>query len=247
MASDRGTIPRGAGPGIDQHQPWADPTSPAGRRMPSAPRERKPALAALAVILIVGGAAAAGLLVVKSGQRVSAIEITQQIGQGQQIPQSAMQEVQISANSGVKYVSWSFANQVTQYFAANPISPGTLLNAGMVSKTNTSANGKAELGLALKDGEWPANLQIGDTVNIYSTQTSASGCPGHPGQTLAVGATVIAVSGNGSAGAGISATSSGNGTTDVEVAVDPAEAGAVACNTANGTASIVVVPNNATG
>ena len=30
--------------------------SPAGRRLPSAPRERKPALAALAVVLVVGGA-----------------------------------------------------------------------------------------------------------------------------------------------------------------------------------------------
>ena len=244
MASDRGTIPRGAGPGIDQ-SPWAEPTSPAGRRMPAAPRERKPALAALAVILIIGGAAAAGLLVVKSGQRIDAIEITQAIGQGEQIPASAMQEVQISANSDVKYVSWSFESQVTQYFAANAIPAGTLLNSGMVSRTNNLANGKAELGLALKDGQFPDTLQVGDTVDIYSTQTSTNGCPGHPGETLAAGATVTSMSFGGSPSGSVSG--SGNGNTDVEVALDPADAGPVACNTANGTAGIVIVPGNATG
>jgi hypothetical protein len=209
--------------------------------MPAAPRERKPALAALAVILIIGGAAAAGLLVLKSGQRINAIEITQPIGQGEQIPASAMQEVQIPADSGVKYVSWSFESQVTQFFAASAIPAGTLLNSGMVSRTNNLANGMAQLGLSLKDGQFPDSLQVGDMVDIYSTQTSTSGCPGHPGETLAAGAKVTGIS-----GAGASATS-GSGNTDVEVALDPADAGPVACNTANGTAGIVIVPNNATG
>ena len=49
MVSDRGTLPRGAV--ADQQASWAEPTAPGGRRMPSAPRERKPALAALAVLL----------------------------------------------------------------------------------------------------------------------------------------------------------------------------------------------------
>src|SRR5438105_2825779 len=40
MVSDRGTLPRGAA--ADQQASWAEPTTPAGRRMPSAPRERKP-------------------------------------------------------------------------------------------------------------------------------------------------------------------------------------------------------------
>ena len=53
MASDRGTMTRGAG--IDQQAPWGEATAPAGRRMPSTPRERKPVLAILAVLLIVGG------------------------------------------------------------------------------------------------------------------------------------------------------------------------------------------------
>jgi hypothetical protein len=183
MASDRGTMTRGAG--ADQQAPWGEATAPAGRRMPSAPRERKPALAVLAILLIVGGALAAGSLVIKSGQRIDAIEVSQQISQGEQIPSDAIQEVQISADSGVNYVSWQYAGQVSQYYATMPIPKGTLLNNGMLEKTNALPNDEAEVGLALKDGQIPDNLQAGDTIDIYSTASAAGGCPGKPGATLA--------------------------------------------------------------
>lgn len=235
MASDRGTLPRGT----DQQAPWAGPTAPAGRRLPSAPRERKPALAVLAVLLIVGGALAAGLLVVRSGQRVGAIEITQAVAQGQQIPASAIQEVEIARDSGVNYVSWQYASQVSQYFATMPIPKGTLLNSGMLAKTNAAPNGRAEVGLALKDGQVPVGLQAGDTVSIYSTQdnSSTTGCPGKPGTTLAASATVISAA----------PSSAGTDTTDVVIAMDPESVGPVVCNTANGTAAIAITPGNAGG
>lgn len=206
--------------------------------MPSAPRERKPALAALAVILIIGGAAAAGLLVTKSSHRVAAIEITQQIQQGEQIPESAMTEVQIASDSGVKYVSWAFVNQVPQYFAANSIPAGTLLNNGMVAKTRTLLDGKSEVGLALKDGQIPDNLQDGDTINIYSTQsTQGGGCPGKPGALLAGNANVIDRVPGGA----------GGNMSDVVIAMDPGAVGSVVCNTANGTAAIAIVAVNGAG
>jgi hypothetical protein len=235
MASDRGIITRGSG--VDQQGQWAEPTLPAGRRMPSAPRERKPALAILAVLLIVGGALAAGILVIRSGHRVGAIEVTQAIAQGGQIPASAVTEVQIAADSGVKYVSWQFAGQVPQYYATAAIPAGTLLNSGMITKTRSTPSGAAEVGLALKDGQVPGDLKAGDPVKIFSTQVSATGgCPGKPGSTLTHG-TVIATS----------PASSGAGITDVLVAIDPQTAGMVVCNMANGTAGIAIVPPGAGG
>src|SRR4051812_50126689 len=97
MASDRGTITRGSG--VDQQGQWAEPTMPAGRRAPSAPRERKPALAILAVLLIVGGALAAGTLVIKSGHRVGAVEGTPGIPPGGQIPASGLPRGQGAART----------------------------------------------------------------------------------------------------------------------------------------------------
>ena len=77
---------------------WGEPTAPGGPRMPSAPRERRPALAALAAaLLVVVGALAAGLLVMKAGKTIAVIEVDQQLGPGQQIPASALREVQIAA------------------------------------------------------------------------------------------------------------------------------------------------------
>jgi hypothetical protein len=234
MASDRGTITRGSG--VDQQGPWAEPTLPGGRRMPSAPRERKPALAILAVLLIVGGALAAGVLVIKTGHRVGAVEVTQAIPQGGQIPAGAITEVQIASDSGVKYVSWQFAGQVPQYFATAAIPAGTLLNSGMIAKTRSTPSGAAEVGLFLKDGQVPGDLKAGDPVRIFSTQaTSSTGCPGKAGGTLSHG-TVMATS-----------PGSQTGTTDVLVSIDPQDAGAVVCNTANGTAAIAIMPPGAGG
>ncbi|HSZ41306.1 MAG TPA: hypothetical protein VK817_15230 [Trebonia sp.] len=236
MASDRGTMTRGAGP--DQQPPWAEPTAPAGRRMPSAPRERKPALAILAVLLIVGGALAAGVLVLQSGQHVGAVEITQAVPAGQPIPSSAIQEVQIAKGTSVDYVSWQFAGEISQYLSNEAIPPDTLLNSGMLTKAKSLPSGMAYVGLALKDGEAPTSLQSGDTVSIYPTASSGSGgCPGKPGLALTTGATVVSVKPD--------ATNSGE--VDVVVQMEQEEVGQVVCNTANGTTGIAITSGNGAG
>jgi hypothetical protein len=220
------------GAGVDQQAPWGEATAPAARRMPTTPRERKPVLAVLAVLLIVGGALAAGTLVIKSGQRIGAIEVVQQVSQGEQIPSDALQEVQISADSGVSYVSWQFAGELSQYFAATPIPKGTLLNNGMLTKTNALPADKAEVGLALKDGQVPGALQAGDTIDVYSTASASGGCPGKPGATLTSDASVISVSPSASA----------SGMTDVVIAMGTESVGPVVCSTANGSAAIAIMP-----
>jgi hypothetical protein len=213
-----------------QAQRGAEPTMAAGRRMPGAPRERKPMLAVLALLLIVGGALAAGGLVIKSGHRVGAVEITKAIPQGGPIPGDAITEVQIAADAGVKYIAWQYVGQISQYYATTAIPAGTLLNSGMVSKTRSTPNGDTEVGLALKDGQVPSNVKPGDHVAVISTQaTNNGGCPGKPGGTLAEGV-VIAVT----------AASSGS-MTDVTVAINPDAVGGVACNTANGALAIAII------
>ena len=229
MASDRGTMTRGTNFDL-QAQRGEQPTMAAGRRMPSAPRERKPMLAVLALLLVVGGALAAGSLVIKSGHRVGAIEITKAISQGSPIPSDAMTEVQIAADTGVKYIAWQYVGQTSQYFATTAIPADTLLNSGMISKTRSTPNGDTEVGLALKDGQVPSNVQANDHVAVISTQaTNNGGCPGKPGDTLAEGVVI-----------NVTASSSGS-MTDVTVAINPDAVGEVACNTANGTLAIAII------
>ena len=237
MSSDRGTtMHRGLAPSVAAQEPWAQPTAPAGRKLPGAPRERKPALAALAVVLILGGALAVGYVMLQSAKRVAAIEITHQIGLGQQIPLSALQEVQVPAGSGFDYVPWSEASQVTHFFAATTILTGTLLTSSMAVATNPEVNRKDTMGLALKDGQLPAGLTSGDHIDIYEVSDATEACPGAPGSLLSADAIVLSVSAP-------SATSS-SAVADVEVAVNPATAGAVACNASNGMLSVAVAPGS---
>lgn len=243
MASDRGTMQRGIPAGSQDNAAWPEPTAPAGRRPPSAPRERKPALAALALLLIVGGALGAAYLVVQSGKRVAAIEISQQIGAGQQIPLSALREVQVASDSGLHPVPWSEASQVTHYYAATTIPPGTLLSSAMTVRASGVTNGRDVLGLALKDGQLPNQLTVGDHVAIFAVSSQSSntaGCPGAGGSALAGDASVLSVSSP--SGSGSLAGAAQGGSTDVTVTVPPADAGAVACNAAAGNVAVVVLP-----
>ncbi|MFI7127451.1 hypothetical protein ACIBQ1_17270 [Nonomuraea sp. NPDC050153] len=152
-------------------------SGPASRRLPVPPRERKPALAALAVLLILGGALATTLLVLRSGDRVSAIRVTQQVGAGQKFTEQALEEVQIAADGGVEYVSWSERGKVANSFATVTVLPGTLLTSRMGLKQSSElGQGKATVGLALKPGQMPAGVEAGDRVQvIYVPSRSGQG------------------------------------------------------------------------
>lgn len=248
MVSDRGTLPRGAV--TDQQASWAEPTAPGGRRMPSAPRERKPALAALAVLLVALGAIAAGYLVINAGHRVGAVEVVQEIGRGQQIPASALREVEIASDSGLNYVAWQYAGKVAGVYAATEIPANTLLTQAMTSSANNLAAGKVEVGLSLKEGQAPGNLLIGDTVEAFPVG-SGSGC--------ATGGN--AGNGNGNANgvvssvpistgtiASLSGSASASGSTAaVTLAVPEADAGTLACYASAGDVAITLVPNPGSG
>jgi hypothetical protein len=158
-----------------------------GQRLPVPPRERKPALAALAVLLILGGALVSAYLVISSGNMVSAIQIRQQVAAGQKIPLSAMQEIQISANSDLEYVRWSDRARFSQAYAVVTLVPGTLLTGGMASApgNNPGAQGKMIVGLALKPGQLPATgLDPGDQVSVYAVGGQGGGQGAIPPGTL---------------------------------------------------------------
>jgi len=256
MVSDRGTLPRGAV--ADQQASWAEPTAPGGRRMPSAPRERKPALAALAVLLVALGAVAAGYLVISAGHRVGAVEITQQVGQGQRIPASAIKEVEIASNSGINYVAWQYANRVAGVYAAVQIPAGTLLTSAMTTATNNLAAGKVQVGLSLKPGQAPANLLIGQSVEAFGVGTG-SGCGAAAvGGGGGAGGTGGGSGGNGNGnGAGpgvpittgviasvVGSTASNGSTAAVTLAVPDADAGVLACYASAGDVAIALTPGS---
>ncbi|MER6814726.1 hypothetical protein ABT299_36090 [Spirillospora sp. NPDC000708] len=208
-----------------------------GQRLPVSPRERKPALAALAVLLILGGALASAYLVMASGQRVSAIRIAQPVAAGQQIPQSALEEVQIG-DTGVQYITWSERLNVSRYYASVPLVKGALLTNGMISRTDEAAKGRLVVGLALKPGQLPSDgVESGKKVTLYAVG-NGSGNGGGPraGTVLAAEAIVINVG----SGGGDRLRSD---QTTVDVAVAPGDAPQVTEAASAGTVAIALIPD----
>lgn len=208
-------------------------SGPASRKLPVPPRERRPALAALAVLLILGGALATTLLVMRSGERVSAIRIVEQVGMGQPIPPSALQEVQI-ADTGISYVSWRDREAVTKWYAAVTLLPGTLLTEAMVAKSNGIVGPeKALVGLALKPGQMPYGLQKGDIVQVIYVPGAGRAADRGQQRVLATSARVDAV-GGGSGRTGASGL--------VSVLVDTSVAPDIAQHASTGEIALIKLP-----
>lgn len=187
----------------------------AGPRLPVPPRERKPALAAVAVILILVGALASGYLVMQSGQRVSAIQISQPVAAGQQITKPVLTEVQIG-NTGIDYISWDQVPQVLTAYAAVPLVKGSLLTNAMLYSTPEGTKGRVVVGLALKAGQLPmGGLRQGQHLSLYSVAGQNSSLQG--GLLLANDAIITYVSGGPS-------TSGSSDVTLIDVAIPPDQA-----------------------
>lgn len=230
------------------HGRGSAPAQPVGERLPSAPRERKPALAALAVLLILVGALGATVLVLRAGDRIEVIKITQRVEQGKPIPTSAMESVMVAEDSAVDYVKYNQRNQLSGYRATTDIVKGAVLVGQMLtSKSEALPEGKVLVGLSLKAGQFPADLAAGDTVSAYrvgedkgSSSDSSDDAAGGSGSdtVLAQQAKVQSVGGSGD--------SLGSADMPVSILVDQDASAALAQAAAAGQVAVVKVPKTTT-
>lgn len=208
-----------------------------GQRLPVPPRERKPALAALAVLLILGGALTSAYLVIASGERVSAIQIAQPVAAGQRIPLSALREVQVG-DTGIQFINWSERTKVATAYAAVPLVRGALLTNEMVTQSDDASKGRVIVGLALKPGQLPADgLHEGTRVSVYAVGGNEGGP--RAGTLLSGDAVVVAVSSGGD-------DRLRGDQTMVDVAVAPEDAPELTQAASAGAVAVAVVPEGTT-
>jgi hypothetical protein len=214
-----------------------------GERLPMAPRERKPALAALAVLLILVGALGATVMVMRAGNKISVVEVTTQIASGEQVPESAIREVMISDGSGVDFIKWGQRKDLlAHYRAATNLTPGSLLVTTMITKNDLALSpGKSVVGLSLKDGQFPNGLKPGDTVAAYrvgnTVGTSSSSTSGTSGSTPLINDHLIIKT----IDSGASNSLSGSGNTPVTVLVDTTDAAQLTIAASANQVSLVLV------
>lgn len=140
-----------------------------GDRLPAPPRERKPALAALAVLLILVGALGATTLVMRAGDRVEAVLVTERVPAGQPIPESAITSVLVAEDSTVSYVKWAQRGQLGDggLRAGVELVPGTVLVGRMLTDREPLANDEVLVGVAVGEGRYPTGLKPGNTVTAH--------------------------------------------------------------------------------
>ncbi|MCZ4512349.1 hypothetical protein O3Q52_30125 [Streptomyces sp. ActVer] len=152
----------------------AAPVQPTmGERLPSPPRERKPALAALAVLLILVGALGATMLVLRAGDRVEVVKVTSDIQAGQSVGDN-VESVLVAGDSGVNYIKWTQVDTLKKLKAKSTIYGGTLVIGEMFGTESALPAGKAIVGLSLKEGQYPEGIEPGDLVAAYQVGDTSS-------------------------------------------------------------------------
>lgn len=233
--------------GVGAGRSAAPTQAPVGDRLPVPPRERKPALAALAVLLILLGALGATTLVLRAGDRIEVVKVTKQVEAGGSLTDAAMTSAMVAEDSDVKYVRWEQRNTLKTYKARTTIYPDTIVVGAMFTEGSTLPAGKAAVGVALKEGQYPADLQSGDTVAVYNVDSSgSSGSSGSNktgslatstvgGAALVENAKVLKVDGGGDA-------TVNTGNRSVTLLVNQADAAAVARAASATAVALVRVP-----
>ncbi|MET7696950.1 MULTISPECIES: hypothetical protein [unclassified Streptomyces] len=230
------------------NQRSAAPAQPAmGERLPAPPRERKPALAALAVLLILVGALGATMLVLRAGDRVEVVQVTGDIQAGESVGKSVT-SVLVADDASINYVKWSQVDTLKTLKAKSTIYKGTVVIGDMFASKTTLPAGKASVGLALKEGQYPANIKEGDVVAAYrvgndsgssSSRNSSSGSSSSSSSNSLIVDNARVDTKSDDSDATIS-----TGNLSITLLVDQSDAPALTQAAAGGDVAVVLVPGN---
>jgi len=211
-------------------------TAPTRGRLPVARRDRRPALAALAVLLILFGALGSALIAFRSGDRVAVLVAARDIPVGSVIARDDLTTMQVSADAG-SVLEDSYEERFIGTRAISTIPEGTLVNPRMFRAGSVVPAGAELVGVVVDATQRTSAVpEIGDVVKIYyvsnATTTSSSGGL-VPGSTVVTAARVLDVGSGG-----------GSDITNVTVLIKEQMAGDVAAYAASGNLALTVLPQD---
>jgi hypothetical protein len=180
----------------------ARPAGSFAANAPSPPRRRRPALTALAVLLIVGGAALAGLLAVRMDSREPVLVVNTKVSVGEKISADMLSSTNVSGDSLTTIAADDADQIVDKVYARQTIYPGQLLQKDLLRTSPPLEVDQAQVGVPLTSGKFPPGLRSGDVVRLVRI-----GDAQNPSQALATGL-VLEVNKSKAGGFGGDATSS---------------------------------------
>jgi hypothetical protein len=162
-------------------------------RLPVPVRDRRPALAAVAVLLILAGALASGLLVYRSGERTDVLVARADIDPGHRMTAADFTTARVAAD-GSAVVDAAARQNFVGSVATTRIPAGTLVNRSMFLKGSIVPENGAVVGLVLAPNQRPAeDLQPGEVVRVYLVPRADAGGVAADGAPLARAVLVVSV------------------------------------------------------
>lgn len=178
----------------------SDPLAPTGAaRLPGPVRERRPALVASGLVLVVAGALGSALAVHRSGDRVDVLVAREDIAPGELVTAADLGTARVAADGAAVVPAAALANFVGTS-ATSRVPAGTLLNRTMFLAGDTVPADAAVVGVVLGPEQRPTDaLAAGDVVRAYLVAPDGSSTvSGQPvGTVLLDAARVVAAGGAG--------------------------------------------------
>jgi hypothetical protein len=172
----------------------------------------------------------------RAGDRQPVLALAHDVPAGQLLTASDLQVVRVSAGGPVSLVPAGQEASIVGRPAAVPLLAGALLTPGDAGLAGPAA-GQADLGVAVKAGQYPPDLSAGQTVDVLTTPALSSGgsAQAAPAPALPAGQGVVL---------GVSV-DPGSGTTVVELALSQNAVPQVAAAAAAGQIVLVTIPAGA--
>ena len=167
-------------------QPRPSRPEPASRDLRAIPvrRERRPALLAVAALLVLTGMAVGAALYLRAGSRVAVLAVARPVPVGRPIAAEDLRVVRISTDRGLAVVPVGQAAEVVGRPAAAALVPGSLLAPEHVGTSGPPRPGEAIVGLSVTGAQLPVpadRLPPGARVRLIRTPSPDAPATDVPG------------------------------------------------------------------
>jgi hypothetical protein len=182
-----------AAPPTKRSDPLVNPTAV---RLPGPVRERRPALVALGLVLVVAGSLGSALVVHRSGDRVDVLVARHDIAPGEVITADDLGTARVAADGAAIVPATALQNFVGTY-ATSRIPADTLLNRTMFLSGDTVPAQAAVVGVVLGPQQRPTDaLAAGDVVRAFLVASDGSSTvTGEPAGTVLLDAARVVAAG----------------------------------------------------
>lgn len=210
-------------------------------RSPLPTRQRRPGLAAIGLIVVLGMGAVFGWLYTTAGEKTPVVVMAREVPVGQMIERADLSTVDV-AGSVTAIAGANLSSAVGQRAAVGLI-PGTLLQRGMLTSADPIPAGQVQVGVALKAGQLPADgVNAGDKVAVVRLGgTAASGAAPSAAQASSASAVVLA---DAATVYSVRADPTQTGGSLVTLVVTPEQGLAIAEASSTGNAALIKVPSS---